>query len=68
MKELNYVENAYNVPATIGRKVTYTGGRKPKSGAITRIDGAHIRIAFDGGGGKEHPGKFHPTWEMQYHP
>lgn len=60
----NYIQQYYQVPAEIGRRVRSTGEGAPKEGVITKCDGQYIYIHFDGD--KKPRGPYHPTSEMEY--
>lgn len=66
---LEYIQQAYQVPATRGARVQYTGDcakrGKPRVGTITGAEGAHIRVRMDG---DSFSNVYHPTWEMSYLP
>jgi hypothetical protein len=60
---MDYIRDAYQVPAKIGGEVIYTGSRLTQRGTITGAKGAHLMILLDG---ETKPSKFHPTWELHY--
>lgn len=64
---LEYISNAYNVPAKKGQRVRYTGDKGPnatgREGVITGADGPHLRIRMDG---ESFSNVYHPTWELEY--
>lgn len=62
---LEYVRETYQVPAYVGRRVRYTGGKDPIEGTIIGERAGHIRVRFDG---QRLSYNFHPTWEMEYLP
>lgn len=62
---LEYIRRYYDVPAYRDRRVRYTGGKEPREGVITNSFGQYLRIRFDGETETE-PGKFHPTWKIEY--
>ena len=62
---MQYIRNAYNVPAKRGARVEYTGEISPSVGTITGSEGARIRVRMDG---EAYTGIYHPTWEMRYLP
>lgn len=64
MQNLEYIRNHYGVPAEIGRRVEYTGGKIPKQGVIVGASNQYISIHFDGD--KKPTKHFHPTWKMKY--
>ena len=58
-RSLEYIRNTYAVPAYIGAKVKYTGGKEPE---ILEIRGGEDgRLLFKG-----KPSPYHPTWEIKY--
>ena len=57
---LQYIRDAYKVPAHKGKRIRDYKGR---TGTITGASGAHIKVRLDGGS-LSFP--FHPTWEMEY--
>lgn len=60
---LEYICNYYRVPAEMGRRVRYTGGRTPREGTVTGAQGAHVLIKLDG---DPLAMPHHPTWELTY--
>lgn len=61
---MQYIREAYGVPAKRGGRVEYSGaGRKGLLGTITGSKGARLLIRLDG---NKHSHIFHPTWEMRY--
>lgn len=63
---LDYIRNAYGVPAQMGGRVRYSGGvGVPRLGTITGASGGHLGVLLDG---DNHPLPFHPTWELEYLP
>lgn len=60
---LEYIRNYYCVPANRGRLVEYRGRRA----VITGASGQYLRLKFTDEP-KPHPGKFHPTYEINYSP
>lgn len=62
---MEYIRNAYRVPAKRGARVQYTGEKRPTLGTITGSEGARLRIRMDG---EKHTGIYHPTWEIRYLP
>jgi len=59
-----YIQQAYGVPANKGVRVEYTGGKEPRQGTITDVEGAHLMIRLDGD--PDETGPYHPTWELRY--
>jgi hypothetical protein len=59
MSSLDYIIRTYAVPAKIGGRVEYTGGKEPKLGTITGASGPD---------GAKYAMLFHPTWELKYLP
>ncbi|MER7331615.1 MULTISPECIES: hypothetical protein [unclassified Micromonospora] len=59
--QVEWVRHQYQVPATIGCRVTADG----KRGRIAGGDGSSLLIVIDG---KRRATPWHPTWRMQYHP
>lgn len=60
---IEWIRKNYGVPAKIGGRVEYTGGRIPQLGTITGAMGGHIRIKLDGDFGSN---LYHPTWKLRY--
>lgn len=64
---LEYIRNAYNVPANKGQRVRYTGDKGPnkpaREGVIVGASGAHLKIRMDGDSFSQ---SYHPTWEIEY--
>lgn len=60
---IDYIRTNYNVPAKVGGRVEYTGGKTPRQGTITGAAGAHLLIKMDG---DHFPMHYHPTWELRY--
>jgi len=60
---MEYIRNAYGVPARRGGRVIYTGGVSPMSGYITGSLGSYLRIKLDGHNRSD---LYHPTWEIKY--
>lgn len=62
---LEYIRNAYGVPAKRGQRVHYTGNQNAPSryGTITGASGAHLKIRMDGDRLSQ---PYHPTWELEY--
>lgn len=61
MTEFEYIQNYYNVPAELGRRVIVNG----KPGIIAEDRGHYIGVNFD----HDKPGVIsncHPTWEVEY--
>ncbi len=57
---MEYIRQAYDVPAKRGMRVTVDG----HGGKITGSDGQYLRVRFDGG---RRSLKCHPTWRVVYH-
>lgn len=62
---LEYVRETYQVPAYVGGRVRYTGGKEPIEGTITGERAGMIRVRLDG---HKRGCNFHPKWEMEYLP
>jgi len=62
---LEYVRETYQVPAYVGARVRYTGGKYPMDGTITGERAGMIRVRLDG---HKRAYNFHPKWEMEYLP
>ncbi len=60
---LGHISQSYNVPATLGRRVVYSGGKNPKGGVITGSSGMRVLIKLDG---EKHAKRYHPTRNLQY--
>jgi len=60
---LQYIRDAYGVPAKRGGRIEYTGSRVKVQGTITGASGPRIRVRLDG---DTHSVAFHPTWEIRY--
>jgi len=60
---LEYVRETYQVPAYVGRRVRYTGGKEPVDGTITGERAGMIRVRLDG---HKRSYNFHPKWEIEY--
>ncbi len=61
---MQWVRDAYGVPAKRGGRVRYTGDKTPRLGTITAADHG-LRIRLDG---DKRSLPFHPTWELEYLP
>lgn len=62
---MDYVRQAYNVPAKRGGRVEYAYPEPARLGTIVGADGARLRIRLDG---DKHAGFYHPTWMLRYLP
>jgi hypothetical protein len=62
---LEYVRETYQVPAFVGARVRYTGGKEPIEGTIIGERAGMIRVRLDG---QKRSYNFHPKWEMEYLP
>lgn len=60
---LQYIRDAYQVPAKRGGRVVYSGNGRDVSGVITGACGGWLRIRLDG---DNFSCKFHPTWNIKY--
>lgn len=60
---IEYIRRNYGVPAKVGGRVKYTGGRHPMPGTITGTSGAHLMIRLDG---QQHSMPYHPDWQLEY--
>ena len=56
---LEYIRNAYKVPANVGQRITFHG----KPGTIVGGRGAHLLVHLDG---ESVNSILHPTWEVEY--
>lgn len=69
MSAFDYINRTYGLSLKRGTRCEYTGNPDPnkpvpRQGSVTRADGAHIYIKFDGD--KKSRGPFHPKWELRY--
>lgn len=62
---IEYIVEAYKVPAKVCGRVRYTGYGVPQCGVITGTRNAHILVLMDGST-EDRP--YHPTWQMEYLP
>ena len=60
---LEYIKKYYNVPATKGQRIRYTGGGESYVGKIVGANGPHITVQFDDG---QQTHILHPTWKVEY--
>jgi hypothetical protein len=60
---MEYIQRYYSVPARIGGRIRYTGGRHAMLGTITESQGRYIMVQLDG---QQHSMPYHPTWEIEY--
>jgi hypothetical protein len=60
---MQYIRDAYGVPAKRGGRVEYTGNGSKKQGTITGARGGHVLIRLDG---DKFSTGFHPTWKLKY--
>lgn len=60
---MEYIREAYKVPAKRGGRVEYTHPEPARMGTITGTKGARLRIKLDG---DNHAGNYHPTWKLTY--
>lgn len=58
-QDLEYIRNAYGVPARVGRRVEFDGRR----GVIKGACGGRLVVLLDG---DETTGTYHPIWHMIY--
>ena len=58
-QDLEYIRNAYGVPATVGRRVEFDG----RPGVITGGRAGRLLVLLDG---DEAAGSYHPIWHMIY--
>ena len=58
-QDLEYIRNAYGVPAVAGRRVEFDGRR----GVIKGARGGRLVVLLDG---DETAGTYHPIWHMIY--
>jgi hypothetical protein len=60
---LEYIRDAYRVPARLGRRVRLTSDGKSREGTIQGARGPHLLVLFDG---ELFPASVHPTWNLDY--
>lgn len=60
---LDYIRKTYGVPATVGGRVNWCGGRHPVPGTITGSKGAYLMICLDR---QPHAMPYHPDWFIEY--
>ena len=62
---MDYIRQAYGVPAKEGGRVKYTGDGKagPQLGTITGARGCYLLIRLDG---EDRSEPYHPTWKLEY--
>jgi hypothetical protein len=62
---LDYIRSHYKVPARIGGRVLYTGGKSPggQLGTITGTAGRYLLIRLDGDADSR---PYHPTWKLEF--
>ena len=60
---MDYIRKTYGVPATVGGRVNWCGGRHPVPGTITGSKGAYLMIRLDG---LQHAMPYHPDWFIEY--
>lgn len=56
---MEWIRNAYNVPAKLGGRIKYKG----KHGTILGTQNQYLIIQLDGEIAKR---PYHPTWEIEY--
>ena len=61
---LEYIKEYYRVPARVGCRVKYTGGKQPQYGTIEGARNQYLLIRLDGE--THEPFPYHPTWEITY--
>lgn len=61
---MTYIQDYYQVPAEVGRRVEYTDSKGSREGVITGNHNQYIVIWFDGD--KKPAGVFHPTHGIKY--
>ena len=61
---LEYIKDYYRVPASVGGRVKYTGGKQPQYGTIEGARNQYLLIRLDGE--THEPFPYHPTWEITY--
>lgn len=44
---IDWIRKMYGVPAKVGGRIEYTGGKTPCLGTITDARGGHLRIKLD---------------------
>lgn len=60
---MEYIRSFYSVPADVGVRIRYGGGKQPREGVIKGAYDAHLCIQLDG---DDHFGYYHPTWKLEY--
>ena len=60
---LDYIRNAYGVPAYRGARIKYRGNSVPQLGTVRGAEDAHIIVLLDG---EKRPRRFHPVWRIEY--
>ena len=60
---MDYIRDAYGVPAKLGGRVIYEGAGPHQCGTITGTRNAHLLIRLDG---ESQARPYHPTWKLQY--
>ena len=60
---MEYIKQTYGVPAEVGGRVRYTGGKVSCEGTIKGSCNASLEILLDG---DDMSGVYHPTWELEY--
>jgi hypothetical protein len=57
------IRRLYSVPAKVGGRIEYTGGKALETGTITGASGARLLVRLDG---TKHALQFHPTWCIRF--
>lgn len=60
---MDYIRDAYNVPAQRGARVEYRQKGHKAFGTITGSRGPYLRVRMDG---SNKSAVFHPTWNLTY--
>lgn len=60
---MDYIRETYGVPAKVGGRVNWRGGRHPSPGTITGSKGGYLMIRLDG---QQHAMPYHPDWFIEY--
>ena len=60
---VDYIRKSYMVPAKVGGRVRYFGGKEPAIGTIIGAEGAHLKIRL---ADTKRAQPFHPTWKIDY--
>lgn len=60
---MDWIRRSYNVPARIGGRVIYAGGKERQYGTILGAKNGRLLIRLDGAA---KTGFYHPTWNLEY--